>query len=96
MMRVELENQRDRINNEIGLYPTPIAGCDQQFNYLLEQRSGISAKLRRMQEAENQSLSDKDLFKVLDDFIRSSNTIEKGAGSTIRRFMAEALSSLQD
>lgn len=95
-IRVELENQRNRINHEIGLYPTPIAGCDQQFNYLLEQRSGISAEYRRLEEAENQSLSDEDPLKVLDDFIRSSSTIEKGAGSAIRRFMAEALSSLQD
>lgn len=95
-IRVDLEKQRDRINHEIGLYPTPIAGCDQQFNYLLEQRSGISAEYRRLKEAENQSLSDEDPFKVLDDFIRSSNTIEKGAGGAIRRFMAKALSNLQD
>jgi hypothetical protein len=95
-IRVDLENQRDRINHEIGLYPTPIAGCDQQFNYLLEQRARISAECRQLKEAENQSLSGEDPLKVLDDFIRSSNTIEKGVGSAIRRFMTEALSSLQD
>jgi hypothetical protein len=95
-IRVDLENQRDRINHEIGLYPTPIAGCDQQFNYLLEQRARISAECRQLKEAENQSLSGEDPLKVLDDFIRSSHTIEKGAGRAIRRFMAEALSNLQE
>jgi hypothetical protein len=95
-LRADLENQRDRINHEIGLYPTPIAGCDQQFNYLLEQRARISAECRQLKEAENQSLSGEDPLKVLDDFIRSSDTIEKGAGRAIRRFMAEALSNLQD
>ena len=95
-IRVDLENQRDRINHEIGLYPAPIAGCDQQFNYLLEQRAGISAEYRRLNEAESQSLRAEDPFKVLDDFIRSSRIIEQDAGSAIRRFMAEALSILGD
>jgi len=95
-IRAHLENQRGRINDEIGLYPTPIAGCDQQFNYLLEQRRGISAECRRLNEAENQSLSAEDPVKVLDDFISVSRTIEQGTGSAIRRFLAEALSILQD
>jgi len=95
-IRAHLENQRDRINDQIGRYPTPIAGCDQQFNYLLEQRAGISAECRRLNAAENQSLSAEDPVKVLDDFIGSSRTIEHGTGSAIRRFLAEALASVQD
>lgn len=95
-IRVDLENQRDRINHEIGLYPTPIAGCDQQFNYLLEQRAGISAECRRLNEAQNQSLGARDPLNVLDDFIRSSNYIEQAVGSAIRRFTAKAFSIPQD
>ena len=95
-IRAHLENQRDRINDEIGRYPTPIAGCDQHFNYLLEQRRGISAECRRLNAAENQSLSAEDPVKVLDDFIGSSHTIEQGTASAIGRFLAEALSIVQD
>jgi hypothetical protein len=95
-IRVDLENQRDRINHEIGHYPTPIAGCDQQFNYLLEQRAGISAECRRLNEAQNQSHGAEDPLKVLDDFIRSSNYIEQAVGSAIRRFTAKAFFIPQD
>jgi hypothetical protein len=95
-IRAHLENQRARINDQIGRYPTPIAGCDQQFNYLLEQRTGLSAEGRRLNRAENLSLSAEDPVKVLDDFISASRTIEQGVGNAIRRFLAEALSIVQD
>jgi hypothetical protein len=95
-IRAHLENQRTHINDQIGRYPTPIAGCDQQFNYLLEQRTGLSAECRRVNKAENLSLSAEDPVKVLDDFISSSRTVEQGVGNAIRRFLAEALSIVQD
>jgi len=95
-IRAHLENRRDRINDEIGCYPTPIAGCDQQFNYLLEQRTGMSAECRRLNAAENQSLRVEDRLQVLDDFCRSSRYIDQGVGSEVRRFMAQALSTLHD
>ena len=30
------------INEQIKNYPTPIAGCDDQFNFLLEERDRLS------------------------------------------------------
>lgn len=49
---VELEehlaNARRSILAEIRSYPPPIAGCDQQFNYLLEQRDQIARDLNRL------------------------------------------------
>ena len=44
-LRTRLEQERGRIQQEIRSYPTPIAGCDQQFNALLEERSQIAAEL---------------------------------------------------
>lgn len=44
-IRERLEAERHRINEEIRTYPTPIAGCDAQFNYLLEERARIAREL---------------------------------------------------
>ena len=35
----ELKQELERVNTEIGNYRSPITGCDEQFNYLLEMRS---------------------------------------------------------
>jgi hypothetical protein len=43
-----LEAEKQRLYDEIRSYPTPIAGCDQQFNYLLEQQARVIAELRRV------------------------------------------------
>ncbi len=42
---VWLETELRKILSEIRSYPTPIAGCDAQFNGLLEQRQALTAAL---------------------------------------------------
>ena len=42
----EITARLDAIYEQIKTYPTPIAGCDEQFNYLLEERN----RLREMIE----------------------------------------------
>ena len=42
----EITARLDTIYEQIKTYPTPIAGCDEQFNYLLEERN----RLREMIE----------------------------------------------
>jgi hypothetical protein len=49
-IRAHLERRRLALADEIRAYPSPIAGCDQQFNWLLEQRNEIAANLRRLEE----------------------------------------------
>jgi len=44
-----LEAEKRRLYEAIRNYPTPIAGCDQQFNYLLEQQAQVIAELHRLQ-----------------------------------------------
>ena len=48
----ELKQELEMVNTEIGNYPSPITGCDEQFNYLLEMRSKME---RRIKELSNKS-----------------------------------------
>ena len=48
----ELKQELERVNTEIGNYRSPITGCDEQFNYLLEMRSEME---RRIKELSNKS-----------------------------------------
>ncbi len=48
--RQKLRAARASINAEIAAYPTPISGCDAQFNYLLEERQKVIEALRVLDE----------------------------------------------
>ena len=71
-LRSRLEAEITRIYGEIGSYPTPIAGCDQQFNYLLEEQRRILRELARLEEVAKASLTAGDPQGLIDEFIRSS------------------------
>jgi hypothetical protein len=45
LARTELQIARQKIAEEIASYPSPIAGCDSQFNHLLAQRKKVNAAL---------------------------------------------------
>lgn len=40
-----LEAARRSIQTELRSYPTPVSGCDAQYNFLIGQRGAISAAL---------------------------------------------------
>ena len=42
---VKLQNEKALLVEEIRSYPRPVAGCDAQFNYLLERRDAIERAL---------------------------------------------------
>jgi len=46
--RAELVTAQRLLGREIRSYPTPIAGCDAQFNHLLAQRTRISDALAQL------------------------------------------------
>lgn len=48
--RSELVAARDLLNAEIAAYPTPIAGCDAQFNHLLAERQRVLAAIRSLDD----------------------------------------------
>lgn len=39
--RQQLQSARDALHQEISQYPSPIAGCDAQFNHLLAERQKV-------------------------------------------------------
>lgn len=45
LAEAELRRARDLLADEMRRYPTPISGCDAQFNHLIAERSRISAAL---------------------------------------------------
>ncbi len=46
--KAELQQARALISAEIRDYPTPISGCDAQFNYLIGERQKISDALNAL------------------------------------------------
>lgn len=48
LAKVELEQARIALTREIQDYPTPISGCDAQFNYLLAERTKVLNALREL------------------------------------------------
>lgn len=72
-----LENARRSVLAEIRNYPPPIAACDQQFNYLLEQRDRIAGGLSRLAAIRrDNSARETDVnVKALIDFINASECI---------------------
>ncbi len=45
--REDLQARLAAVIEEIRHYPTPIAGCDDQFNYLCEKREELASALKR-------------------------------------------------
>ena len=50
---VALQWEKRRIDQEIRDYPTPIAACDAQFNFLLEERARIKQELVELETTQN-------------------------------------------
>ena len=47
--RAELTLARNLIQDEIRAYPTPISGCDAQYNHLIGLRGSVSDALRALE-----------------------------------------------
>lgn len=43
-----LELARTQIQDEMRAYPTPVSGCDAQYNHLIGQRGAISEAMRAL------------------------------------------------
>lgn len=49
--RDALLKRKAEVQAEINSYPSPIAGCDQQFNHLLEMRAEIRKQLQKVEQS---------------------------------------------
>jgi hypothetical protein len=87
-----LENERERLYEEIKDYPRPIPACDAQFNYLLEERSSIADELDRMYEASEESLRSGDSIKLVEEFITSSRYLNTEAKQRLASYLKAGLS----
>jgi hypothetical protein len=72
-----LENARRSILAEIRNYPPPIAACDQQFNYLLEQRDRIAGELSRLVSLRRDYSTTGSDVRALIGFINASECIAR-------------------
>ncbi len=53
------------LRDELQAYPTPVSGCDAQYNHLISQRGAISQALAALETP---------------PFVASPRTLEEGAG----------------
>jgi hypothetical protein len=83
-LRSHLDDKRNVIYEEIKHYPPPIPACDQQFNYLLEQRIQIHQELRRVKTILKQSLAPDDTVKKMEEFMQSSAFVDAEVKHHIR------------
>lgn len=67
-IRAELERKRLALAEEIRNYPTPIAGCDQHFNWLLEQEQRVRAQIQRLNSLAAQARTPEALAAALRAF----------------------------
>lgn len=70
VLRDRIEARMMALAREIRSYPGPIAGCDAQFNYLLDLRAALTAELTRLDRT-----ADDDTFTV-ERFIATSKCAE--------------------
>lgn len=75
-IRTYLEQKRDEIYQEIRHYPPPIPACDQQFNYLLEQRTQVHQALRRVEKAQQTRGTRADAARAVAEFVESSTLLD--------------------
>ena len=61
----QLETARRQIQDELRSYPSPVSGCDAQYNHLIGLRGSISEALRVLQTPH---------------FVATPRTLEPGAG----------------
>jgi hypothetical protein len=86
-----LENERERIYEEIKNYPRPIPACDAQFNYLLEERTCLADELNRMYEASEESLRSHNSIKLVEEFITSSRYLNTEAKQRLLSYLKAGL-----
>ena len=73
-----------RVRDEIRNYPAPIPACDAQYNYLLEEREGLSSELARVRKFMNEDSDSENARSSVDAFLRVSSCLGDSAKGEIR------------
>ena len=75
-LRAQLDTAKIPLNAEIRAYPVPIAGCDVQYQALLDQRTAISRDLASLN-----AIAD---ANGLADFIESAVSLDPSTKTALR------------
>lgn len=89
-IREQLQAKQNQIYEDISSYPPPIPACDQHFNYLLEQRTGIAQELRRQKALAEESLTSREAVALIGEFVESSVYLNDDAKQHIKSCLPHA------
>ena len=95
-IRQHLEKEMHRVRDEIWNYPAPIPACDAQYNYLLEEREGLSSELARVREVMNEDSNSENAQSSVDAFLSVSSYLGDPAKGEIRALIASDTSLRED
>lgn len=90
-VRTHLENLKKDIYNKIQSYPAPIPACDQQFNYLLEERTKVSLEIRKLNQ-----VSHEDHIGPIQEFIKNSPLINDQLEKKITGYLKEVIAKQEN
>ena len=82
-IREHLERTKQRIQNEIRRYPSPIPACDAHFNYLLEQRERIGEAINRTRGAASDNASSGCSVKTIEEIVAAIAYLDGAARQEI-------------
>lgn len=84
-----LEQERERIHQEIKSTPPPVPACDVHFNHLLEARARLCEELDQVRQAANDSVAPGEAIKRINEFLRSSHHVGDEAKQAIKSWLHE-------
>ena len=82
-IRERLEDEMNRVREEIRRYPFPIPACDAQYNHLLESREALSMVLARVRDLRSDNAPTRAGLSI-DDFLDASTDMDDTLKSEIR------------
>ena len=90
LTRIErvLETRKTRIDDEVKNYPRPIAGCDVQFEYALEQQAGIRKELQRASALRETRAEHGEFTQLVGEFVTASAFIDSETAREITASLA--------
>lgn len=84
-IRDHLDGIQRPIIEEIRNYPPPVAGCDAQYNHLMEQRGRLSLERARLDAIDRSDAPPEARLRELNDFMESSAFIDPDTAEKIRQ-----------
>ncbi|MGD2012901.1 MAG: hypothetical protein PVH37_08605 [Desulfobacterales bacterium] len=82
--KIQLEDMKIRLNKEIGNYPSPIPACDVQFNYLLDERSKNSMRLKQVENLLRICQTKTIAIETIEELIKMSSQIDDDMAARLR------------